>query len=162
MERREFIRHLALLAAGVAALPEQILAFERLYTVNAPPAHVTKGLIAVKDVYLGGLAERSTPVIADFFTTKGQPNIRLALNLFGGVVRWVGAPDCPLRVASFEEFHWEITMMTPREEPLSGQDVTGHVMYLDQDGLIHTELINVPCGSLSGRGSPLTSGREGL
>jgi len=36
MDRREFVKTLALWAAGAAAMPEQVKAFEQYYDVNSP------------------------------------------------------------------------------------------------------------------------------
>ncbi len=59
MDRRGFVKFLALIAAGAAALPEQVAAFEHYYEVNTP--HVASGLVSVDEIWLTGMATAPVP-----------------------------------------------------------------------------------------------------
>lgn len=88
--RRDFIRNIALVAIGTAALPEQINALEAIFEVNTPK--LPSGLIAIDEIYLGGFASRSSPTMFEFLK-ENNSILNLGMNLFGGVVRWVATPE---------------------------------------------------------------------
>lgn len=133
MNRREFVKYLALLAAGAAAMPAQIAAYERLYNANMPDAG--SGLISVREFFCGF---QGTPrdcvalVTVGHGSTKAMP---FAMNT-RSFLRWVAAPDTPLLVKA-EEFYWTVI------DPRSGQDAdpfddfTGRLIVTDQDARIH-------------------------
>src|SRR5262245_3898603 len=105
MARREFVKFLALLAAGMGAGPEQIAAYTDYYEANTP--HGTD-LVAVDEIFISGMADRSTRVLFHFEPT----GMRLALNAFGGVIRWVATPDGKI-VCPRKKFTWTLEEIDP-------------------------------------------------
>jgi len=120
LSRREFIRNLAVLTAGAAALPEQILAFEKLYTVNAVP-DVT-GLVAITDITLIGTASVSKPLLMNFHNESVQELV-LGLNCFGGIMRWLAVPSDPIRLTTPKKFRYEIISL--------GDEISDYFSYLN-------------------------------
>jgi len=137
MNRREFIHHLALLAASSAALPAQIEAFERAYTLNAP-AGVQTGLIYIDDIHIGGMMQsRSTPTVFRFYSGEKQ-QLELAVNLLGGMVRWAAAPQHAIALTTLKDFRWEVE--TAKIHPALDVAVenalyAGCIRYIDQEGI---------------------------
>ncbi len=140
MTRREFVEHIALLAAGAAALPQQIAAFTNYYEINA--AKSATGLVAIDEIYIGGMATCSVPMTFDFFTRESDASstflLKLAMNTFGSVVRWVAAPDQKIVVPA-GNFHWQATGVEPLLADVSGERMdrqfAGYISYIQQDGL---------------------------
>src|SRR4030095_7014978 len=130
MNRRDFIKHLALLAAGAAALPDQILAFEKSIELNAIDK-IDKGLIFIDDIILSGMSGHSFPLYASIFTND-KPDLNFGLNLFGGIFRWVAVPGHSLRVTIPEKFIWELDGI--RELPQINSDIMGGFRLVNQDG----------------------------
>lgn len=137
--RRDFIQWLALIAAGAMARPEQISAFERYYEANTP--QVETGLISIDEIYIGGLAQASTPVV--FMTTPHRLN--LALNLFGGICRWVAQPDGKM-VVTTEEFAWKFES---HGTTLTRHMIKGHISYVDQKLRRHYRDLDAITGDLA-------------
>jgi hypothetical protein len=139
MNRRDFIRHLAILAAGMSAMPAQVDAFEQMFELNAPRDTVGRGLLAVRHIIIGGMAKKSTPVTARFF--RGQPEIHrtvacYGLNLFGGAVQWMTAPDEPIIAESIGgpfDFQWDVR--GGDGELVDADVLVGCVRYIDQGGM---------------------------
>lgn len=151
MTRREFLRHVALMAAATAALPDQLDAFTRYYTLNAPPGQT--GLMMVDEIFMSGVAQVSTPVTAAFFRTDpGKPVLNLGFNAFGGLVRWVAAPDQKI-ICRSGEFQWDLRLYSDPDYDLS-RSVIGHILYMDQDGIRRTAHVT-PKGRLSAPGTAL-------
>jgi len=122
MDRRAFIRGIACLAAGTAALPEQIDAFERYYEVNTPPGTPLAGL---DEVCIGGIASKSMPVA--FEICRGdQRLLHFGINLFGGMLRWAALPDQKIIITK-PNLRWRITA----PEAFSITDLTGQCSYID-------------------------------
>jgi hypothetical protein len=157
MDRREFVKFLALLAAGAAAKPEQIAAFERYYDINSPS--FLTGLVAVDEVMLHGLATSSLVLKMDIMTPEP---LNLAINAYGGIVRWVAAPDQKI-VCRASDFTWDIYRGEPKslDDPKSEDQThhiesdewllarfTGHVSYIDQTGRRRNRPLTTLSGSL--------------
>jgi len=130
MNRRDFIKHIAFLAAGAAALPDQILAFERSMEINAIDK-IEKGLIFADDIILGGIAGHSFPMAAEF-STNGMSDLNFALNLFGGCFRWAAIPGHSLRITIPEKMIWIFDGLNTLPEP--GVDFAGGMRLINQDG----------------------------
>ena len=134
MNRREFIRHLALIAAGSTAISQQIDALERFYEANAPAGAST--LIALDDICIGGVAPVSTPLIFDLL--RGDRMVlRFPWNAFGGMVRWSPMPDQRL-IAAPGELRWEIRPPEAYGTHVSPSCVEGFIGFIDSDGLRQT------------------------
>jgi len=103
--RREFIKMLGLLTAGLAAKPEQIAAFEQYYDRNSPQADVR--LLALDELNVSGMASRSTRVLITIFREDERP-VHYGMNAFGGVIRWVAGPDQKI-VGAEGSLRWEIS-----------------------------------------------------
>lgn len=153
MNRRDFVKFLALVGAGAAALPEQVAAFERYYEVNTPL--VDSGLVSVDEVFLTGMAQKSLPMM---FTVTYLDEVKLALgiNAFGGLCRWCAMPDQKI-VLPAHEFVWDINwLIWPDGFPL-----TGHISYIDQTAVRYTRVITKTHGNLGeppGRPQALPAG----
>lgn len=142
-ERDNFVKYLALLAAGEAAKPEQIAAFERYYDRNSP---ATFPLVAVDEIFICGHASRSTRVAIDIL--KGSDVVQcLSINAFGGILRWVATPDQKI-VSAPTDFRWNITFPDRAPADLEWnqrqmQFIRGHISYIDDTGLrISKPLVN--------------------
>jgi hypothetical protein len=144
MDRREFVRFLALTAAGAAALPEQIGAFERYYDLNA--AKADNGLVAVDEVFISGLAPRSLRLKIDIMHLD-EIKLPLGLNAFGGIVRWASAPDQKIVVPG-HELEWRINVIDEAPDFDAMRYLTGHISYIDQDGLRMNKLLTTLRGNL--------------
>jgi hypothetical protein len=126
MDRRDFVKFIALLAAGAAARPEQIAAFERYYDINTPAAG--NGFVAVDEVILGGMATTSMPVL--FTLLRDDERVmRFGYNAFGGIVRWAAMPDQKI-VAASGELRWQLD----QSDATVKRWLTGQINYIDQDG----------------------------
>ncbi len=75
-----------------------------------------------------------------------EQKLYLGMNLFGGVIRWVAAPDQKIVVQS-NLFHWIVASVDPHHDVLDCQ-VHGHISYIDQGAKRHTYPINKCIGSL--------------
>lgn len=121
--RREFIRFLALLAAGTAALPQQIEAFEKYYAANTP---LTDGeLIAIDLIRFSGMATKSLPILCNFYRND-QEQMSFGLNLFGGIMQWIAAPDAKI-VTFTEDFYWDLKPQGDFEPEF----LVGSISYID-------------------------------
>jgi hypothetical protein len=150
--RRDFVRMMALLAAGAAALPEQIDVFQRYYEANTPL--IGGPFIAVDEVFIGGLASGgSTPIRLNLFAEDINV-LPLALNAFGGVAFWRASPDGKL-VSQCSDFRYAIEHLGDDSEwrrPSDSwirQTVHGYIKYIDEDALRHTVLLETAAGTLS-------------
>lgn len=140
MNRRDFVKFLALMCAGAAARPEQIEAFERYYEVNSP--HTLDGLVAVDEVYLSGMAGTATPLRMGFFPNAEAGRLCLGMNAFGGIVRWAATPDQKIIIRE-RDIGWSIVHATSKGDVTSGPFkyiAEGHISYIDQNG----KRINLP------------------
>ena len=69
-----------------------------------------------------------------------EVKLPLGLNAFGGIVRWVAAPDQKIVVPG-RELRWCVSLLDEPHETDPLRHVTGHISYIDQDGLrINKEL----------------------
>lgn len=134
MNRREFVSFLGLLAAGAAAMPEQIAAYTRYYDLNSP--QYDNGLVAVDEIFASGLAARSMPLSFDVFR-GGELALALGINAYGGVVRWLAAPDQKIVTRSADFKWWIKSRFSQDMDDLDNrfhECITGHISYIDQDG----------------------------
>lgn len=137
VDRRKFIKHLALIAAGSAALPAQIQAFEKYYEENTP--RVFDDLIAVDEIMISGLGGSSLPV--DFVVYEGaEMQLSFAINLFGGILRWVAAPDQKIILDPID-LRIETTVQNVGELKRLKREIRGHVSYVDRQFIRHTDPI---------------------
>lgn len=128
MNRRDFLRNIALVAIGHAALPQQIEALTNIFDINAPK--LSAGLIAIDEIYIGGMAEKSAPTIFEFIKSSNKsPILNLSMNLFGGVVRWVATPEG--RIFTREEDF--ILKARPFKDYNYIEPFQGSIMYTDQN-----------------------------
>jgi hypothetical protein len=124
MDRHEFVRWLAVIAAGAAALPEQIAAFERYYEVNTP--QVAEGLVSIDEIFISGMATKSTPCLIEI----ADPKMKFGVNLFGGILRWVAMPNGKI-IRPAHLFTWRLT-------PWPEDDVfVGQISFVDQNARRH-------------------------
>ena len=149
MDRKKFARFLALTAASQAAIPEQIAAFEHYFNINAPSSGGP--FVAVDEIYLGGIAHESTPIIFDVLKYD-EVILPLSFNAFGGVVRWMAMPLQQIIVPP-ADFKWRVrhvckTERLPVESAFVIKNFTGVISYIDQTGLRHYKQIIVARGSL--------------
>lgn len=159
MNRRDFVKFLALVGAGAAALPEQIAAFERYYEVNTPL--VDSGLVSVGEVFLAGMAQKSLPMMFNV-TYLGEVKLALGINAFGGLCRWIAMPDQKI-VLPAREFVWDIRGLDDGHSDItmSPFPLTGHISYIDQTAVRYTRVITKTHGNLGeppGRPQALPTG----
>lgn len=135
MNRREFIHTMACITIGYAALPEQIKALEKLYSINAPK--VETGLIQIDDIWISGVADWSCPITLKI--SYQLDNINLTLNAFGGIARWVGTPEGRI-ICEENKLKWEVIEHSSRPDktPLMGttkdRDIAyGWIKFTDQE-----------------------------
>ena len=132
MTRREFIRNLALIAAGATALPEQIDALEQFYERNAPAGLTT--LLAVDSIFIGGIAPISTPLIFDLMLGN-QMKLRFPWNAFGGVMQWSAMPDQRI-LAAPGDLRWNVRgPMYKYENHVSPEYIEGYIGFIDPNGI---------------------------
>jgi len=127
MNRRDFVKFLALTGAGVGALPAQVEALERYYEANTPM--VDEPLVAVDEIYLSGLASRSMRISAKFFHDSEHPQ-HYGFNAFGGIFLWRAQVDQKV-VLRKEHVTWALEALdaAPGEWKHIG---VGHISYVDQ------------------------------
>lgn len=130
MNRRDFIKFIALTAAGTSALPQQVAALERYYEVNSPQV---EGLISVDEVIISGMADRSMILQCDFFSNNNNV-LNFGLNAFGAILRWVAAPNQQIVT---NRFRWEIKDVGDMEN--QNIPIYGRVNYIDQQGIRHSQ-----------------------
>lgn len=142
MERRNFVKFLALLAAGAAAKPEQIFAFEQYYEANTP---FGEGLVAVDEINVAGLSWTATPVLCDFLV-KDKIRLPLAFNGFGGIMHWKAGPDQKI-ITAISDFSWNIRA-TNRTFATLTNEIRAYISYIGQDRVRKMVQITRPKGSL--------------
>ena len=144
MNRREFVRFMALMSAGAAALPEQLSAFERYYDINTP--QIGEQFAGVDEVFLCGCASRSVVVRASFYK-EDELIMPLAFNAFGGVLRWVATPLQTIMCLP-TDFSWRIAMETGHTDEKPKHIFSGHIGYIDNEGFRRTKLLTELNGTL--------------
>ena len=134
MNRREFCRYLALTAAGAAALPGQVEAFEYLYDVNTRQFDGHGDIIKVYDMGLGFTGTpRDQSVTITFFDGRDQ----LLLNTMNhrACCRYIAPADCPL-LTTVSRLRWTV-------EPCRfAHEFSGMMRYVDMSRRIHNVAIN--------------------
>jgi hypothetical protein len=146
MNRRELVKYLALMAAGASALPAQVGAFERYYDANTPITD--EPLAVVDDIWLCGNAARSTRVLATFFPGT-LVELPLAINAFGGILRWSGGPGKEY-ILRRREVTWELKSSAGDETDVPFADVlAGHISYIDAAAVRRTLKIHDWQGGLA-------------
>lgn len=155
MTRREFVKHLALLAAGAMAMPAQIAAFERTYDVNSRIFGERTDLLAVSEFSFGfeGVPQDLMAVVSFIRRsngtdlTNGTDLIRIVMN-YRSNYRWIPQPDAPL-LSTVADLQWDIDGGPYAWAPNSldnqrslteilRQDFAGTLRFTDQEGLIHS------------------------
>jgi len=139
MDRRDFIKFIAAMCAGAAAMPAQLEAFEHYYFVNAPKT--AGSLIAIDEILISGIATRSFPVTLKLFRTN-EYLMDCSCNLFGGIMRWYAGPDQKILIHP-RDFRWEFVAHNDRDDrnllALNVETLlTGHISYIEQSGLRQT------------------------
>lgn len=148
--RRDFVRMIALLAAGAAALPAQVEAFTSYYEINTPPG--AGPFIAMDEIWLCGQAQKSAPVYFDLF--RGDNRLMaLGINAFGGILRWKAIADDKV-IGINDDLRWEMRQLAVPQAGATeavfeavpdqwiGQNLTGHVSYIRHDGMRVMKLID--------------------
>jgi hypothetical protein len=135
--RREFLRHIAAISVGTAAVPEQIDILERIYNINTP--EIEKDLISVDEIWISGLAKFSSPTSVIINCGPFLAPLYLTVNCFGGIVRWVATAEGKIIMdknkldISFKE-HFERGPNYEKDVAFTkGKILIGHIHYLDQD-----------------------------
>jgi hypothetical protein len=146
MDKREFIKSMALLAAGIAASPMQVEAFERYYTANTPDAPAGR-LIAVDAVTIGGLASKSMPAHFNFYTAD-RIVLPFGINLFGGVIFWKATADEKI-ITTKSNFNWNISTASYMQP----YHFISSISYIDDALVRHTYEITTMRGSLEQGGN---------
>jgi hypothetical protein len=144
MDRRDFIRGIAVLCAGAAALPEQIDFFEKYYTANAPAGELTA---AVDELLLSGTATKSMPVHFRLYR-PGSDELSRALinvgcNLFGGMMRWAAMPDQKIIVGK-AGLRWRLQV----PDDFTFDHFLGQISYVDTDLVRHYRQITTLEGTV--------------
>jgi len=150
MDRRGFIKHMALIAAGMAARPEQIAAFETYYEANTPDT--TLPLASVDEIWISGEAKQSLALRAVFSWGHDQ-QMDLSFNAYGGIFRWVAAPDAKI-IAPLDEFRWQIERLHGNHDGRLEDQYSGQVSYIDQNAKRHyVKIANRQLVAIAGGGN---------
>ena len=120
MNRREFVKYLALLAAGANALPAQVDAYEKMYDLNTRQFNKGK-IVSIKEFTIG-FKEPCDKHIRVSIVNKERELWSIFLNQ-RATFRYVTMPDCPLLTT--EGFHIA-----------SKPQCSGTIHYIDMDGII--------------------------
>lgn len=147
MNRRDFCKTAAILAAGAAAMPSQIAAFEQLFDVNSQHLGNVADLIQINDIFLGGTATASHVLTVEFMDSERLIEM-IAFNGFGGVVRVANMPNVP-KFSTIRDFHWKTTNQYTGMGYIGGS-CRGTVTYTDSDMLVHVEEMNFMHNRLKG------------
>jgi hypothetical protein len=132
MTRREFCRHIALLAVGAMALTEQIDALERTYLVSSE--HLSdSGIASVEEFFIGfnGMPSDTT---AELIFTDGVRSRPISMNTRASI-RWI--PTAPMSwITSVDTFRWIYRNTKAEQNPdlYSSLQLDGWVSWLDSDG----------------------------
>lgn len=144
MIRRDFVKMMALLAAGASAMPEQIAAFETIYDANTPRRLGlgelwSKDFVSIEDWVIGfdmvgadrtynmGLYDGNTAVLS------------FALNQ-RALMRYVRPPQVPV-LSRLKTLRWEVeeTELEKRSQWAEADPVLNMTMkVMDGSGKIHT------------------------
>ena len=147
LTRREFCTHLTLLAAGAAALPQQVKAFEMLYDINTAPLGES-GLISVEDLIFGFGGIPCDRTLDVQFRNGHDSLFHVAINKRASF-RWVPTPQAPM-LARYSDFNWRvITAVEPDEVRNDAYDFIGTIRFIDQSGRVRTAEIVGAFGNLS-------------
>jgi hypothetical protein len=142
MNRRDFIKLIAVMSAGTAALPQQIAAFETFYLKNSPL--LGEPFICLDEVSISGLATDSAPVRIDIF--DGDENVLpCGLNAFGGVYFWRAGPEHKIVMPSRKAM-WKVG--SPYDDAWIKTHTSGYFSYIDQDGIRVKKLLKAVEGFL--------------
>lgn len=141
--RDKFVRDLALMASGLGAMPQQVDAFERLFSANTPVGR--RSLICMDEAMFCGTATKSLRVVIEIFA-DGELKHTWAVNTFGGTIRWV-ATMTQMIVA--ENVAWKIHSL---EKDITDAEafaaMTAEISYIDMALVRHTHLLKRPAGSI--------------
>jgi len=139
MKRRDFIKMLGLLCAGVAARPAQIEAFTQYYDRNSP---VSDRLLALDEVIISGMSTKSTPVTLRIYK-EDELVLQFAVNTFGGIMRWVAMPD-QKQIAVENTLRWEF--ISSMDQFM--QEIIASMSYIDCEGVRRIKHLSTQTGRL--------------
>lgn len=145
MNRREFCLQAALVAAGTSALASQVAAIEQLYDINTRHLGEGPGLIRLNDLFLGGKAGRSWPVVIDLFDDERLLH-SIAINAFGGLFRFAPSPDEPF-FTTRARLRWDVTKPSDAYEH-TDDALHGTVHYTDSNFRFYAARLNFITGRL--------------
>jgi hypothetical protein len=143
MDRRDFVQFLAAIAAGMSAMPEQLAAFEKYYEANVP--NTSEELVSVDEIWMCGTASKSTILSAVFFP-ESKWQTKLAINAFGGILRWYAMPDQKI-VLPASNLTWNVKSSPEQDLSLI---LTGHISYVDQRAVRHMISLEDPARGYTG------------
>jgi len=145
MDRREFVKFIALIAAGAAAGPPQIAAFTQYYEVNTPK--ILRVPAAVDEVWISGVDTRSSRV--GFYFYRGEERVQqFWLNCFGGVIRWVAHPEGKI-IGEPRALRWKLEALDEHIHlPDVGSYLRGQISWIDADGKRHYTDLDREAGAL--------------
>jgi hypothetical protein len=136
VNRREFVQYLALTAAGAAALPKQVAAFEQYYDINTPR---TPGpYMAMDEVSISGLVPYGSTPLQTIFYQRGAVILNASFNAFGGLYFWRAPPDGKVITNAANEITWKMVLRGTEQE-ISDEwvksNLEGHIRFVDSDGV---------------------------
>ena len=156
--RRTFCRTMALLAAGMAALPEQVDAYERLFLANTPSGlgfRAGKRIALIQDLVCGFEGQPHDRVMEIQLLRGARPIISMPLN-YRASWRWVAAPSTPV-VAFVSDVRWNISGFPlswdedPDNHPNAhdaAESFSGTLIYTTEDLKVHHVPLRGASGSL--------------
>ncbi len=161
ISRRSFCRTMALLAAGAAALPEQVDAYERLFLANTPSGlgfRAGKRIALIQDFICGFAGNPHDRVMEIELLRGGTPILFLPLN-YRASFRWVAVPNTPV-VAFVSDVRWNIRGLShsgedeflapdaSSEAQVAAETFKGTLIYTTEDLTVHHVPLHGASGSL--------------
>jgi hypothetical protein len=145
--RREFIQFLALMAAGAAALPQQVAAFEKYYEANTPALMKLGDFVAVDGMTISGMATASLPLMCNFYRND-EKIMSYGVNLFGGIMHWKAVPTHEV-ICYPEDFFWDFKPGDGYEEIFHPTTFVAQICFIQGTSLKRKYVtITKPRGSL--------------
>jgi hypothetical protein len=95
-------------------------------------------LAAVDEIFVSGMAEKSLPVAINLWVAGEPKTPGIGCNLFGGIIRWLAAPDQKIVGPAFD-IKWQIKSRDPEitDKWLKDQ-FRGHISFIGQNGVRQT------------------------
>ena len=146
LTRRDWLKSLAALAAGAAALPQQLLVFEQMYERNATVLPAVGSCLSIKDITFGFYgAPRDAVLLVSLYDNK-RVLLQTPLN-YRATFRFAPSPDHPF-LTTVANFRWEIGEYSVNPADLPGDDFYGTVSALDESLLLRTYTMRGASGTL--------------